>query len=179
MRAAVSAIPTGIAVSLIAAALLSFVAFPLLPGLAGMMGGFMTFAGAPAFLPTIATTGAVFFPVPLMFFNTAITIAASAVNGGHLAVAKHTQQVDHAHNDARISRLEAREQMIEEALAPAHGRATIVDSIIRQGPRPLNTPQRAGTLTVDTILRDGASQSHAAAEEAREAASAQKGPTLH
>lgn len=147
---ALKAVPLGLAIGLGAAALLAFVAIPLVPTLAPIVGSFLTFSGAPALL-TIPTTAMHFFPVPLLFFNTAITMAANFISGGDQAVAQERQQRDHSRNEARIGQLEARTQ----ELAPAPETSRAVQAILAQGPR----------------------SSHMQAEQARSQAPSQ--PTLH
>lgn len=151
LKGALQGIPLGIVIGVAAAALLAFVAIPLVPSLAPVVGSFLSFSGAPELL-TIPTTTVPFFPVPLLFFNTAITVAANFISGGNLAVAQHRQQIDHAQNEARIQALESRELAIEQSLTTSK----TLQNIVAQGPRAV--------------------QSFADAEVQRSSASA---PTLH
>lgn len=121
LKGAVQGIPLGIGIGLAAAALLSFVVLPIFPAIAPVFSAFLT---TPGF-------SAPFLPIPLLIFNTALTVAANFVAGGNLAVAQHRQQVDHRRNEGRIRQLESREPMVLHSPAPSRH----VQHILDQGPR--------------------------------------------
>lgn len=164
LKSAAKGIPQGILLGLLGAGVIwgALTVLPMIPVVSGIAApiiqAFTGFIFAPG-----ATVG--FLPLapwPFVMMNTVLTAVGNFLVGGDLAVAKHQQEVDHAHNDARIRAIESREHMVEQAvgehLVQPPQRSMVVDSIIRTGPRP--------------------QQSYAAAEDAREA-QAPQGPTIH
>lgn len=135
LKGALKGIPQGLLIGIGAAALLAFVAIPLLPGLAAGIAPFLTFAGAPAFLTVPHAAGAAFFPIPLMIFNTAITMAANAVTMGNAAVQAYHQQKHNSMYEARITALEQMVPTVSQDidLQPQASRA--MAEALAKGPR--------------------------------------------
>jgi hypothetical protein len=125
------------------------------------LGGFLfTEAGAASISAGIAAGSASGFslaalsPIPFIALNTVLTIAGNFLTSGQSAVNAYKQDVEHRMNDARITAIESREQMLEEVVTPSRA----VQKILAQGPRNKG--------------------SFAAAEAEREA-SAPASPTIH
>lgn len=124
IKSALKGIPQGILLGIGGALLLwgLAVAFPAL-GLFTVFEGFL-FAGT--------ATNIALNPIGFIALNTALTIAGNFLLGGDQAVAEYKGKVDHLHNEARISQLEGREQMVEQALG---AQSQSVQRILAQGPR--------------------------------------------
>lgn len=117
-KGALKGIPLGLGVGFAAAAVLSLALPVLAPSLVPIFASFLTVPGYS------------FMPIPLMIFNTALTMMANAISSGNAAVVTHHQNKHNIMYDARISALEGREQVLEEALSTSQ----TVKKILAQGP---------------------------------------------
>lgn len=88
----------------------------------------------------LAATGATALPafsfgalniLPLVALNTVLTAVGNFLTGGQIACNAYKQEVEHTMNERRISRIEAREQRLEHAVATSSG----IKRIVAQGPR--------------------------------------------
>jgi hypothetical protein len=142
LKGALKSVPTAMAVGLVAAAVMAFIAMPVIAALGGtgitaLMGSFLTLSNIAgttvgAMLPTIPGVGAPFFPIGLVVFNTAIGAVSSFFASGNQAVTTYHQQKHNAQYDAKIHELDGRTRTIEQAIArPSHA----TQSILAQGPR--------------------------------------------
>lgn len=138
-------VPMGLVVALGAAALLAFVAIPMVPALAPIVGSFLSFPGAPALL-TIPVLGTAFFPIPLLFFNTAITIASNAMTYGDAAVQTARQEKYNLMCDARIAAIEHKLGVAPEQEPEPITRSQNVSKILAQGTRPQGSHVEAEQL---------------------------------
>lgn len=143
LSSAAKGIPQGILLGF-GGALLMWGAMALAPATLGTVFTGMLFGGASSF--TLAT----FSPLPFIALNTALTIVGNFLLGGQIACNAYKQQVDHDANATRLDRIEAREQMLEQKLAPSAS----IKQLVSQGPR------HASSFATAEIARDDAAPSH-------------------
>jgi hypothetical protein len=148
--AGLKSLPAAAFVGIAAAAVMAFVALPLLATIAGgsattsIMVGFLSLpevAGTAlaSWLPTIPSTSSPFFPVALVIFNAAIGSIAAGIAGGKQGVERYHQQLHDAQRDARLQQLEAQVARTPEAtVSPEQATAKSSESIrkiLEAGPR--------------------------------------------